>query len=169
MTWHPRTPFVSALKSPLPSEFRRSVELDAPVERVYAFHADPRNIPKISPDWQRVVIREGQPQAEPGGEFEIVVKFFGLLPLRWRGVWREAEFPVRLVDEAIKSPFAYWRHRHSFEPLGSDRTRMTDHVSYRFVGGWPGRWLAETVGRIQFSLMFADRHARTQRWMREHG
>ena len=151
-----------------PCEFRRSVELDAPIERVYAFHADPRNIPAISPTWQRVEIKRGGEPARVGESFEIAVRFFGLLRLHWRGVWREAQNPTRLVDEALQSPFAYWRHRHEFSVLPNGRTQMTDHVSYKFPGGWIGKWLGETVGRVQFGLMFADRHARTQRWMREH-
>lgn len=144
------------------------MELDASVDRVFAFHENPHNILRISPGWQKVEVKLGRPQACVGEEFEIVVRFLGLLPLRWRGVWREAERPTRLVDEAIKSPFEYWRHRHEFEPLAQGRTRMTDHVSYQFLGGWLGKVFGETLGRVQFRLMFSDRHARTQRWMREH-
>lgn len=153
---------------PTPCRFRRSVELEASVERVFAFHADPHNIPEISPGWQSVEIRAGKREARAGDEFEIVVRFFGFLPLRWRGVWREVHQPARLVDEALHSPFAYWRHQHEFEPLEPGRTRMTDHVSYRFPGGWMGKFVGETLGRVQFHVMFADRHARTRRWMREH-
>ena len=44
---------------------------------------------------------------------------------------------------------------------------MTDHVHYAFFGGWLGKIFGETVGRLQFRLMFADRHARTRRRLRE--
>ena len=144
------------------------MDLDASVETVFAFHADPNNIPLISPGWQHVEIRHATVSPAAGEPFEIVVRFFGWLPLRWRGVWVEVKSPVLLVDEATQSPFAYWRHRHEFAALGERRTRMTDHVSFLFPGGWAGKWLAETFGRVQFRLMFADRHARTRRWMREH-
>lgn len=122
---------------------------------------------KISPTWQSVQVTEAA-AAEVGGEFEITVRFFGLLPLRWRGVWREVAAPGLLVDEALQSPFSYWRHRHQFERLDARKTRMTDHVSYGFPGGWLGKIFGETVGRWQFTLMFADRQARTSRWLREH-
>ena len=144
------------------------MELDASVEQVFAFHEDPHNISRISPGWQRVRVERGRTQARAGEEFEIVVRFFGVLPLRWRGVWQEVERPARLVDGALRSPFAYWKHRHEFEPLAPGRTRMTDHVSYQFPGGWLGKAFGETLGRVQFRLMFADRHARTRRWLREH-
>ena len=113
-------------------------------------------------------IQEGKPVAHVGDEFEIVVRFFGLLPLRWRGVWRAVDHPVRLMDEALHSPFAYCRHQHEVEAVGPARTRMTDDVHYLFPGGWLGKWVGETLGRLQFHVMFADRHARTRRWMREH-
>ncbi len=155
------------MRPPQPCEFRRTVEIEAPIEQVYAFHADPRNVSKISPAWQSVEVRKAAP-ARVGEEFEIVVKFFGILPLRWRGVWREAVAPDRLVDEALQSPFSYWKHRHEFQRLDASRTRMTDHVSYGFPGGWLGKIVGETAGRWQFMAMFADRQARTRRWLREH-
>ncbi len=153
---------------PSPCEFRLSVELDAPIERVFAFHENPYNISSIAPNWQRVEVKSGAPRARADEGFVISVRFFGVLPMHWRGIWREVKIPTRLVDEALRSPFVYWKHRHEFEPLANGRTRMTDHVSYLFPGGRWGKWFGETLGRIQFRLMFIDRHARTQRWMREH-
>ena len=152
----------------MPCGFRRSVELDASIERVFAFHGDPHNIKDISPGWQQVQVKEGRALPRAGDEFEIVVKIFGLLPLKWRGVWRAAEPSSLLVDEAIVSPFAYWRHEHKFEALSADRTLMTDHVRYLFPGGWLGKCVGETFGRLQFYVMFKDRHVRTQRWIREN-
>ncbi len=137
------------------------------MEQVFAFHADPRNISKISPGWQTVQVHEGEP-ARVGEKFEIAVRLFGMVHLRWRGIWREVVSPELLVDETLHSPFAYWRHRHRFERLDAGRTRMTDHVSYRFHGGWLGRIFGETLGRLQFALMFADRQRRTCRWLGEH-
>ena len=152
-----------------PCRFQRAVELDASIEEVFAFHADPHNIKKISPRWQKVEVERGGAVPRPGADFQIVIRFFGLLPMRWHGVWREVRAPERLVDEALKSPFALWRHHHEFRAISERRTLMTDRVEYLFPGGWPGKWFGETFGRIQFHLMFADRHARTRRWMHDHG
>ncbi len=153
---------------PSPCLFQRTVELEGPVEKVFAFHGDPHNIGKISPGWQKVTVEHGDAMAQAGGEFGIVVRFFGLFPLRWQGRWREVQTPNLLVDEAIRSPFSFWRHHHEFRALDDRRTLMTDHVEYLFPGGWPGKWFGETLGRVQFHLMFADRHARTRRWMHDH-
>ncbi len=145
------------------------MELDASIETVFAFHGNPYNISKISPRWQTVKVEKGDAAPQPGSDFRIAIRFFGLLPMRWHGVWKEIQEPTLLVDEALQSPFAFWRHHHEFLALGSRRTRMTDHVEYLFPGGWLGKWFGETLGRVQFHLMFVDRHARTRRWMRDHG
>lgn len=151
-----------------PCEFRRSTELDAPVARVYAFHENPHNIQKISPGWQSIQVVSAGITARTGEKFELKIRFFGLITLRWQGVWKEAQSPHRLLDEALLSPFQTWMHRHDFQPLAGERTLMTDHVTYRFAGGWLGKWFGETLGRLQFYWMFADRHRRTRRWMAEH-
>lgn len=154
---------------PAPCRFQRAVEVDASVEKVFAFHGDPHNVGKISPRWQTVRIEQGEAIPRPDAEFRISIRLFGLLPMRWQGVWREVTEPSVLVDEAIKSPFAFWRHHHEFRALDARRTLMTDRVEYLFPGGWLGKWFGETLGRLQFHLMFAARHARTRRWMHDHG
>ena len=152
---------------PVPSEFQAETVIEAAIEDVYAFHENPHNIGQISPGWQRVEILNAQPRAGVGEHFVIKIRFFGVLPLTWEGVWQEADRPNRLVDGIVRGPFAYWRHEHSFQAIDSRRTLMTDHVHYAFFGGWPSKIFGETVGRLQFRLMFADRHARTRRRLRE--
>ena len=154
---------------PSPSRFRFETVIDAGIEKVYAFHEDPHNIPQISPAWQRVLIEEANAVAKAGEEFKIAVRLLGIVPIRWHGVWREANRPDCLIDEIVRGPFAYWRHQHSFEVAGPGRTRMIDQVDYLFPGGWLGKLFGETLGRLQFRLMFADRQARTRRRLREDG
>ncbi len=153
---------------PAPCEFRRSVELAATIQQAWTFHGDVRNVGKISPAWQTVRVLDGNASAQVGEEFSIEIRLFGIVPMRWRGVWREVDQPNALVDEALSSPFTFWRHQHLFEALDENRTRMTDHVSYLFPGGWLGKWFGETLGRIQFHFMFVDRQKRTARWLREN-
>jgi len=71
--------------------------------------------------------------------------------------------PGRLVvDVAEKSPFARWRHEHRFEPLGPDRTLMTDYIEYALPFGPFGRLVDRLFGRRQLDSMFTTRHARTR-------
>ena len=152
-----------------PLRFERSVELEASIDTVFAFHGDPHNVGKISPAYLSAQVETDDPNPRAGGEFKIRLCFFGVLTSQWHGRWCEVEHPNLLVDEALRSPFACWRHHHIFRALSPARTLLTDRVEYRFPGGLLGHWFGLTFGRIQFSLMFANRHARTRRWMCEHG
>ncbi len=152
---------------PSPCRFRAETVIHAGIEAVYSFHEDPHNILQISPAWQQVRIEQAKPIASAGDEFKIIVRMLGMVSIHWHGVWREADRPNRLVDEIVRGPFTYWRHQHSFQTIAPGRTRMIDQVDYRFPGGWLGKVFGETVGRLQFRLMFADRQARTRRRLRE--
>lgn len=155
--------------TPSPCRFTRSTLLDAPVGTVFAFHANPHNIHVISPPFQRARVLRAEREARVGEEFELEVRLFGVLTMRWLGRWRTVQTPGLLADEALRGPFAEFVHEHRFEPAGEGKTRMTDAVTYRFPGGWAGKVFGETLGRIQFALMFADRHRRTRRWARGLG
>ena len=150
--------------------YRRSVVLDAPPDLVFRFHEDPRNIHFISPPFLTARVEAAGRVARVGEEFVLRLGLFGVAFVRWIGVWRAVEPGRLLVDEAKRSPFAFFRHEHCFEALKSGensdatQTRMTDFVTYRLPGGWLGKILGETVVRWQWALAFADRHRRTRRW-----
>ena len=146
-----------------PCVFEASTVVEAPVERVFAFHSDPRNISRIAPAWQQAQVIAADPVARPGGRFEIDFAMFRVIRFRWRGRWQEVQSPTLLADDGLEAgPFAVWRHRHLFRALGPGRTEMTDHVTYLLRGGALGKAASETFGRLQMRLMFADRHRRTR-------
>lgn len=148
------------------NEFQRSVTLDTPIEDVFAFHANPANITAISPRWQPAEILRGGSPAHAGGEFAFRVRFFGLIPVVWKGRWREVASPGLLCDEASSWLLPRWEHRHEFRALGPNRTEMTDLVTYALPLGALGRLLERTVMKIVFAGMFKDRHRRTRAYFK---
>lgn len=144
------------------SVFERRTLLQAAPPEVYAFHEDPRNIPRISPSSLRVEHVECVVPAVPGGRFSLRVRQFGL-PLHWEGVWEEAIPHERLVDGALRSPFRHWRHHHLFR-AAEGGTVMTDRVEYALPFGILGRLLDSTLLRLVFTAMFAARHRATRRF-----
>ena len=56
------------------------------------------------------------------------VKVLGF-PLRWTSLITEYERPFVFVDEALRSPYQYWHHRHSFRPV-PEGTVVVDDVKY---------------------------------------
>ena len=145
----------------------QSVLLEAAVEDVFAFHANPANITAISPGWQKAEVLRGGVPAVVGIEFEIRVLFFGLIPVRWLGQWREVESPALLFDDASSRLLPRWEHRHQFRSVGPQRTEMTDAVSYELPLGVLGRWFGAPLMAFVLTGMFEDRHRRTRAYFED--
>src|SRR5579875_2077398 len=111
--------------------FQSEQWLPYPVEIVFAFFAQPENLPRLSPKWQKLRIEEAMfrsPGPRPASQFSIrsfaagagtrlTVSFrpFPLSPLRlpWHVRIAEFEWNDHFCDEQEDGPFRYWRHCHS--------------------------------------------------------
>lgn len=142
--------------------FERSVDLAAPVADVYRFHLDTRNAPLISPANARFLAIDGDFPVQEGSIVRLRVRQPpSPLPQTWVVRIAELRENALVVDEAVRSPFAFWRHEHRFVDLGDGRTRMTDHIAYRLPLGPLGRIADRLVVRRMLGSMFAERHQRT--------
>ncbi len=148
-----------------PSLIERSVEIDCPVERLYRFHLDTRNAPRVSPGVEFESV-DGEFPLRDGGIVTIVMRQKPIpFPLTW--VFRvEAVVPNRaVVDVAVRSPFAAWRHEHRFEPLGPDRCRLTDRVTYLLPFGPMGVVMDRLLVGRMLRRTFQQRQVHTKRVM----
>ena len=142
--------------------------LDAPLEDVWALHADAKEgLEALSPPASEVEVVRADPPGV-GAVVEITAK----TPIgrkAWVAVYREfhppsGHRPHRLawfVDEALKSPFKSWRHRHRFQETvdgGRVRVLAEDVVDYRVPLGPLGLLGNLIVVRPQLDQMFAYRH-----------
>ncbi|GIU75418.1 MAG: hypothetical protein KatS3mg004_2505 [Bryobacteraceae bacterium] len=137
----------------------RSV-IDAPVERVFAFHQQPDALERLLPAWPpvRVVRRTGG--LEPGSLVELELRF-GPMRLRWLArhtEYRENEF---FSDEQVRGPFRTWRHRHGFGRMVDGRCVLVDEVEFSLPLGPLSDWLAGRAVKHMLRKMFATRHALT--------
>lgn len=152
-----------------------------PVELVFAFFANPQNLPHMMPpeldarvEDLRIQPPPPRPVAvDPGRRFkslaagtgtEILVSFY---PVRWfprRVSWtaRIVEFSwnSHFIDEQVSGPFQSFRHRHGIHAErheGNEGTRITDAVEFVLPG-----ILGLMSGRIrkQLEQSFAFRHQR---------
>ncbi len=110
-------------------KFRRSIEIEAPIERVFHFHDNPENLLKITPKEVKVELLKATAPGK-GQQVSIVVTQFGFFKSHWDVEITEYEPPYRMVDVAHRSPFRKWRQERLFEKLSEGRTRMTDCVDY---------------------------------------
>ncbi|HEV2274948.1 MAG TPA: SRPBCC family protein [Acidobacteriaceae bacterium] len=155
-----------------------------PVARVFAFFADPGNLPRLMPEWQKVRIdalhsvppldeagmeartANARPGKAAGAGSSIVLSFrpIPLLPLRLSWVARITEFTANegFCDEQERGPFAYWRHCHATRVEvrgGVAGTAVRDDLEYEIPLGRAGD-MAHALVRRQIEGLFAYRQRR---------
>src|SRR4051794_34251209 len=115
----------------------REQRIALPIDEVFAFFAEPRNLEAITPGWLRFRILAAGPIAMAAGT---TIRY----ALRWRGTpvsWtteiRAFEPPNLFIDEQVRGPYRLWHHTHRFEALGEE-TLMRDEVRYALPLGLAG-------------------------------
>lgn len=107
-------------KMPRVHEF--SVELDAPLDQVFAWHERPGALTRLAPPWQPVrVLSEARSLREGRAVLALPAGF------RWVARHHGYEPPHRFVDELTSLPLR-WRHEHEFTEVSATSTRLTDRV-----------------------------------------
>jgi hypothetical protein len=110
------------------------IRLPLPIERVFAFFGDARNLDAITPPWLHFhVVTPGPIEMKAGTLLDYRLRIRGL-PIRWRSEIVEWVPPYRFVDRQVCGPYRSWHHTHTFETVGAD-TVIRDHVEYA-VPGW---------------------------------
>lgn len=126
--------------------------LPFPRELVFAFFANPQNLPPLMPHWQKARIDEAtwqpppqRPEGTPalpgvvagnGTSLLITARAVPGLPLRgnWLAKIEDFRWNQGFCDVQLEGPFAYWRHCHSVReaasPEGIRGTTVHDLVTY---------------------------------------
>ena len=134
-------------------QFVRSIEIDAPVADVFAFHERDDALERLTPSFPPVRVVSKTGGVREGARVDLRVA-----GMRWLAVHTAYERDRLFVDEQVEGPFARWVHRHEFEALGAGRTRMTDRVEYRLPGGRLVEALFGWAVRFGLADMFRHRH-----------
>jgi ligand-binding SRPBCC domain-containing protein len=164
--------------------FQTSAWVPFPVEMVFAFFANPNNLPPLLPRWQRARIEHvdviappprpvpqmGRPRllsiaAGEGTTMLISFRPFPYSPFRltWDArithfVWNES-----FCDEQVRGPFASWLHCHgvtSEARSNVDGTCVTDTIRYSLPGGAIGDALNIVVAKNELRKLFRLRQRR---------
>lgn len=142
----------------------RSIEISCSADRLYRFHRDTRNLPKVQPDVEFLSIT-GQFPLEDG--HEVTARFrprYFPKVLTWHFAVEATIENELIIDVTLNSPFPYWRHEHRMERIGPMRTRLIDRVQYVPPMGILGRMAAGMIDR-RLERMFEQRHQLTKALM----
>jgi len=134
------------------------VWLARPRPEVFAFLADPRNLPRLTPPRLRLRLLTPATTLAAGAILDFRFAWLGL-PLRWRAYIREYDPPYRFVDVQVRGPWARWEHRHLFLEEGGG-TWVEDRVTYGMPLGPIGRALHGALVHRQLRALWAYRQAR---------
>lgn len=126
-----------------------------PAEDLFQFFSDEKNLEKITPPWLNFKVKyKTTPQIQAGTLINYELKLNGI-PFFWQTLIETWQPPVEFVDTQKKGPYATWKHRHQFEPLGKG-TLMKDRVLYKLPMGLLGELVAgwkvhsDVLGIFQF-------------------
>lgn len=113
--------------------FEARLTLARPRAEVFAFFADPRNLPLITPPEFHLVVETPVKEIAAGTVLDFRMSWLGI-PARWRALVREFDPPHRFVDALVRGPLARWEHRHMFVEVDGG-TRVEDRVTYQLPFG----------------------------------
>jgi len=145
------------------------------IERVFAFFANPENLPRIMPaaTGTRLILLNrmppppgvsGEKAAGVGSTIVTSFRVLPFLPLRARWIARitEFEWQVYFADVQDSGPFKTWHHRHEFAAEtreGVNGTQVRDVIDYEVGFGFLGAIANALFVRHQMENAFAQRQA----------
>ena len=159
--------------------------LPYPVEAVFAFFANPENLPPLMPAWQKARIERPSyiaPPPYPGTAFHasgaggvvagegtcMTITFrpvpFSPIRMAWDAEITEFLWNDHFCDSQLRGPFAYWHHCHRLQAEvrdGAPGTLLRDEVEYEMRFGVLGELAQRLDAERQFRALFRFRHQRT--------
>ncbi len=137
---------------------RREQWIARPVEEVFAFFSDARNLAELTPPWLGFRILTPEVHLAEGVRIRYRIGLHGL-PVGWTTEIRRWDPPRRFIDVQVSGPYRLWHHTHSFEARDGG-TRMTDIVRYRLPFGVIGLLVQAFVVRRDLTRIFDYRGQR---------
>jgi ligand-binding SRPBCC domain-containing protein len=169
--------------------FRTTQWLPHSVESVFAFFANPANLPKLHPEWQQARIdeielhpaprkafatSEGTVAAGRGTRLTLSFRPTRLSPVRstWVALIEDFHWNERFCDRQVEGPFRYWRQCHRVqawqsETTGEHGTLLIDTIEYELPFGAFGHFANRFAVRRMLENLFQHRHRRTEELLRE--
>jgi ligand-binding SRPBCC domain-containing protein len=158
--------------------FRTEQSLPYARELVFAFFANPMNLPRLMPKWQRARIEEVTlvPPKRPAGALPgiaagrgtrilLSARPFPGSPLRggWEALIDDFHWNESFCDLQVKGPFVSWRHCHSLHERtdGQPGIVVRDDVEYEP----PAALFSSPIAKMALAQVFRYRQQRTAELM----
>ncbi|MCL5945617.1 MAG: SRPBCC family protein [Planctomycetes bacterium] len=136
-------------------EYRLTCQLwlPLPLEQVFAFFADARNLSRITPAWLNFTMRtSGDIIMRDGTQLEYTLQWMRM-PIRWQTRVSLYNPSRQFRDQQIHGPYMKWVHTHRFWPEDQG-TVIFDEVLYRLPLGLLGNITHHLLIRRQLMEIF---------------
>lgn len=139
--------------------FIKSSYINCDIKSLFDFHIDTNNIKRITPTDTKVELltKDFKPQISKILKIKST-KYF--IPMLWEVKIEKIDEPSLLVDVALKSPFAFWEHKHIFIKHGN-MSELKDVITFKMPFGIFGK-LFEWLVKNDLQKMFDYRHKITK-------
>lgn len=141
--------------------FVRTLDVAAPVERLWAFHERPDAFRLLQPPWDRVDVLVPPRSLEVGTRVEVRA-WIGPIPTRIVAEHVAYERGRMFADRMVQGPFRSWYHQHIFEAREGGGSRLTDDIEYELPLGWLGRTFGAGIALRRLERTFEHRHRITR-------
>jgi ligand-binding SRPBCC domain-containing protein len=112
----------------------RSIHLPRPIDEVFPFFADARNLERLTPPFLKFQVITPAPIAmQPGTHIRYKLRLHAI-PISWESEITAWDPPHRFIDEQLRGPYRIWKHEHRFSEKNGG-TEVSDHVDYAVWGG----------------------------------
>jgi ligand-binding SRPBCC domain-containing protein len=138
--------------------------VSAPLDRVFDFFAQARNLERITPPWLRFELLGDDPVEMGVGALIDYRLHVHRVPIRWRSRIEEWEPGRSFVDRQLRGPYRLWHHRHTFTAQDGG-TLVRDEVTYALPFGRLGELAHPLFVRRDLERIFEYRHRAVQEIM----
>ncbi len=123
-------------REPAVASFRLSASqfIDRPVEQVFDFFSEPRNLARITPDAMGFEFLSSDFEMREGLEIDYRLRPLLGIPAGWRTRITEFDPPHGFADIQDAGPYRRWEHRHRFKPFAGG-TLVEDEIGYELPFG----------------------------------
>jgi ligand-binding SRPBCC domain-containing protein len=144
-----------------PYIFRQEHWIQRPIDEVFSFFSEARNLEEITPPWVGFrILSMSTGSIQEGTEIRYRLRLHGV-PIHWLTEILEWNPPYKFVDVQRSGPYKLWRHTHEFEAVDGG-TRMIDNVEYALPFGVLGRIAHAMMVRRDVQQIFNYRRQRIE-------
>jgi len=133
-------------------------QMPASASAVYAWHAEPDALTRLTPPWENARVIERTGSIEQSGSRVKIRLRVGPFFQTWTAEHTACEPGRMFRDVMIAGPFRRWEHIHLFIPEAQNKSWLEDRVEYEFPLGWFGKLVGGAYTQRRLSRMFAWRH-----------